>query len=109
MTSTREIGDKFEERCQSLLGMRPTYGSGACIDDADLKDDHLIVECKVRTKVGGINIPPALIDKVNAQAIKWRRDWAIATQTMAGQFITMPLDVFAEIYQGYLNGTEEED
>lgn len=101
--SNREIGDKFEQKCIDLLEMRGTYGSGACIDDADLKDEHLIIECKVKNNQSGVSIPKSLITKVNNQAEKWHRDWAIAYSTQAGEYVTMPLNVFAEIYEVYRN------
>lgn len=109
MTNSRQVGDVFEHHCIKLLGMGGTYGSGACVDDADLKDDHMLIECKVKNTSSGVNVPPALIEKVSAQAEKWRRDWAIACRTQAGDFVTMPLDVFAEIYEGYKDATSKEE
>lgn len=82
--------------------MELTRNSGASLDDADLRDDHLVVECKVKGAMKGVSIPLSLIEKVKKQATKWRRDWAIVTRNAAGDdHITMPLDVFEEIYEKY--------
>lgn len=105
----RAVGDEFENICIAKLDMKGTYGSGANYDDADLKDDFLMIECKVKTTVKGVSIPPALINKVKAQATKWQRFWAIANRTQAGDFITLPLDTFAEIYEGYKDGEEDNE
>ena len=95
------IGEQFEKDCANLLDMQRTWSSGATLDNADLTDDHLLIECKVKNTVDGISIPKSLIEKVKEQATKWRRDWAIASRTKAGDFIVLPVDVFAEIYEEY--------
>lgn len=97
--TNREKGDSLEKLVSSLLGIKITKGSGALNDDGDLRDDRLLIECKVKNGSNSVSIPSALIEKVRAQAVKWRLDWLIATQTKDKKvYVTMNIDTFAEIY-----------
>jgi hypothetical protein len=99
--TNRKTGDLFETYLINLFNIGGTHASGASLDDADLKDDYILIECKVKSTVKGVSISPSLIDKVSEQAVKWRREWAIASRTAKGDFITLPAGTFAEIYDGF--------
>jgi len=106
--NNRAIGDTLEKKVMYLLQMRGTHNSGATNDDADLKDDHMIVECKVKSKMAGLGISASLLEKVKKQALKWRREWAIVTRNADGdEFVTVPLNDFAEYYISWRGCTQK--
>lgn len=99
--STRSLGDSLELYAATVLGMELTYGSGASLDDADLKDDRFLGECKLRQKPG-ISIRAGVLTKVMKQATRWHRDWLLIHQQESGlKTVTLDLHDFAEIYKTY--------
>lgn len=97
--TNKEKGDSLELLVSRLLDIKITKASGALNDDGDLRDDRLIIECKVKNGSNSISVPSALIQKVRDQAVKWSLDWLIVTQTKDKRaYVTMDLDTFAELY-----------
>lgn len=108
MTNKREVGDELEQYVARLLNMDYTRGSGNQLDDADLKDDRMIIECKVKNNTKGVSVPASQLTKVSRQATKWRRDWGFVTKNSDGRvFITLDLNTFAEIYDNLKSLQEE--
>lgn len=97
--SSREKGDELEQYVARILNMEFTRGSGNQLDDADLKDDRMLIECKVKNGAKGVSIPGTQLNKLTKQAAKWRKEWALATMNSDGQvFFTVNADWFREIY-----------
>lgn len=97
--TNKEKGNDLENLVSKLLNIKITKGSGALNDDGDLRDDKLIIECKVKNGSDSVSVPSALIQKVRDQAVKWSLDWLIVTQTKDKKvYVTMNLDTFAELY-----------
>lgn len=97
----RQKGNALEARASHLLGIRPTANSGAYRDDADLKDDRFLVECKVKGGTAG-PIPANLKKKLSKQSVKWNRDWVYVVQNRDHEdFVVLTLDAFAELYRNY--------
>ena len=102
MKSSRDVGLELEVFVKEELEMDFTVNSGAALDDADLKDNNIIIECKNNPDKKSVTIPANLIDKVKKQANKWHRwDWAIVNRTKLGTFATIPFSFFTDLYNAF--------
>lgn len=98
--TNREKGDALESYIARALDMEPTNGSGNQKDDADLKDEHMLIECKVKGNNAGVNVPEKQLTKLIKQAAKWHRDYAFVTMNSNGKiYVTTDIQWFIEIYE----------
>lgn len=98
--TNKEKGDALESYIARALDMEPTAGSGNQKDDADLKDEHMIVECKVKNNNAGVNVPEKQLSKLIKQAGKWHKDCAFVTMNSNGNiYVTTDIQWFREIYE----------
>ena len=99
MTNQRKVGDQLETIVSTSLDMNGTIGSGAVRDDSDLMDNYSLCECKVKNTQTGVSMPRGHIDKLQAQSIKWHREWIYVTELREGdRYAVLPFDWFSEIY-----------
>lgn len=102
-------GLDFEKIVQNKLNIKPTLNSGAMNDDADLKDEFNLFECKLRSTKSTISVSETIIKKLIKQANKWCKSWCIIYKSCDREYAILPFKEFAEYYNFYKehNGQEK--
>ncbi len=91
----------FESYVARLLKANLTKNSGAMNDDADLKDELCLIECKFRSS-DTLTVDHNILSKVNDQSLKWNKDsWILAYANNRGAYAILPIEFFADIYNHY--------
>ena len=105
--SKREMADRMERRVADQLSMGLTVNSGAYNDDADLKDNFSVAECKYISSKN-INVSRIVFRKLTKQRKQWHRPMCFVATTIETSkddeddtFITIPLSMFARLYHAY--------
>ena len=97
MTNKRDVGNAFEIKVsQAIPNGKLTPNSGAMFNNADVVNDTLVVECKVRNKPS-INISKIQLEKLKKQALLYSKDYAFANKTTNGEYITISLEHFKQL------------
>ena len=107
MTSTREIGDEFEEEIIRLLNEHSpenewdsTAGSGSKWQDGDIRHQDYVGECKVKSNVRGFTAPASELNKLISEADKQFKDWLYFERNGDGRtMVLMDMNTFLELYE----------
>lgn len=101
--NTRDIGNDLEMRVSNRLNLKQTIGSGNKLHDADLKDDYLLVECKVKGGATGSSLPASHLKKIRKASRDFHRKWAyIVENKNKDTLVTIEFDFFKELYDIYV-------
>lgn len=111
MTSSREVGDELEKKVlrdlnqageSTFESFKPTAGSGSKWQDADIRHNKLVVECKVKNSVKGFSAPTSELNKLIKEAEKQFKDWLYIEQNADGRvMVLMDFNAFLEISEDW--------
>lgn len=99
---SRHTGDKLEKEIEQRFNIRRTSMSGGYWDNADLANEFVIVECKVKNDTDTFKCPKSELDKLKKQADKLGKDWMYIMQDGKGKkYVLTSLDFFQEAVRDY--------
>lgn len=96
----RKKGDKLEIRISGDLKINRTTNSGAKFDNADLSNNDLIIEAKVKDKPTP-SITKKEIEKLIAQAKKHNKEWLYIQECNSGTYVLLDYNFFLEILEKF--------
>jgi hypothetical protein len=112
MTSSRKIGDDFEEivleainssnKGHTFLGFRKTAGSGSKFMDGDIRHKDLVIECKVKGNTSGFSSPQNELKKLWKEAAKHLKYWLYFVKNKDNkEMVLMDLETFLELTEDW--------
>lgn len=101
--SNRSVGDELEDKICQKFNVQKTAKSGAHWDNADLVNNNVLIECKVKNDCSSFRCPKSELSKLKKQANRSSKDWIYVMQDANGEvYVLTSLDYFQEITNGRL-------